>query len=110
MDLQDIEHLPGDSFNGTEAYANTKRAQVYLNQLWAERYRGKQSIRFFSMHPGWARTPGTQGSLPSFFDNLSLRTAEQGADTCVWLAVADKPSLRDESTSGLFFFDRQPVE
>ena len=43
------------------------------------------------MHPGWADTPGITDSLPGFSRALGpiLRTAEQGADTAVWLLGAD---------------------
>ena len=108
MDLDGIEHYKGEEFDGTDAYANTKRAQVYLTELWAKRYSNVNPVNFYSMHPGWARTPGTQKSLPPLFDKLNLREPAQGADTGVWLSVADKASIKQET--GLFYFDREPVE
>jgi hypothetical protein len=48
-------------------------------------------VRFFSMHPGWADTPGVQTSLPAFHAKFkdSLRSMDEGADTISWLAISD---------------------
>jgi NAD(P)-dependent dehydrogenase (short-subunit alcohol dehydrogenase family) len=93
-----------EKFDGVVAYAQTKRAEVIVSELWAAR---QPEVTFASMHPGWADTPGVSGSLPRFYDLMKgrLRTAAQGADTVTWLAVA--PRLA--STSGLFWFDRAPA-
>lgn len=92
-------------FDGVAAYAHTKRAQVVLAGVWAERY---PSITFASMHPGWADTPGVRTSLPRFHWVTSriLRTAEEGADTIVWLAAC----ARVRGDSGRFWFDRAPQD
>jgi dehydrogenase/reductase SDR family protein 12 len=94
----------GDDYDGTTQYARAKRAQVTLNELWAERIEA-QSVVFHAMHPGWADTPGVATSLPGFARVMGplLRSSEQGADTMVWLAAADEP-LR---SSGGFWLDRQ---
>ena len=86
------------------AYAQTKRAEVILNELWAVKH---PDITFSAMHPGWADTPAVRSSLPRFYKvtRALLRTAEQGADTILWLAVAPRLSGK----SGLFWFDRAPV-
>jgi dehydrogenase/reductase SDR family protein 12 len=57
------------------------------------------------MHPGWADTPGVEESLPVFRKVMGplLRTAEQGADTLVWLAADDEPL----QTNGRFWLDRR---
>lgn len=39
--------------------------QVALTEKWAEIY-GDKGVGFYSMHPGWAETPGVAKSLPSF--------------------------------------------
>ena len=39
--------------------------QVALTEKWAEMYKNK-GIGFYSMHPGWAETPGVAKSLPGF--------------------------------------------
>jgi hypothetical protein len=58
-----------------------------------------------SMHPGWASTPGITESLPGFNKVVKpiLRTAEQGADTIVWLAAAREVA----SSTGRFWHDRR---
>jgi NAD(P)-dependent dehydrogenase (short-subunit alcohol dehydrogenase family) len=105
LSLEDFEwkHRP---FDGVAAYAQAKRAQVVLNELWAERTRGS-GIAFHSMHPGWADTPGVRSSLPAFYRFMKgrLRTPEQGADTIVWLAASRKAAF----CNGSFWFDRQRV-
>ena len=94
-----------DRFDGVAVYARTKRAQVVLAELWAERH---PSITFASMHPGWADTPAVRTSLPRFHRLTSriLRTAGEGADTVIWLAACAR--LRGDS--GRFWFDRAPQD
>ena len=86
-------------------YAHTKRCEVILTELWAERLRGS-GIAVQSMHPGWADTPGVQTALPGFRKVMGplLRDAGQAADTIVWLATAAEPGERP----GLFWHDRAP--
>ncbi|KAA8537963.1 hypothetical protein F0562_027457 [Nyssa sinensis] len=91
------------SFDGVQQYARNKRVQVALTEKWAEMYKTK-GIGFYSMHPGWAETPGVAKSLPGFSKAFSgkLRTSEEGADTVIWLALQPKEKL----VSGAFYFDR----
>lgn len=91
------------NFNGVKQYARNKRVQVALKEKWAKTYENK-GIGFYSMHPGWAETPGVAKSLPSFSKSLSgkLRTSEEGADTVIWLTLQPKEKL----VSGAFYFDR----
>ena len=102
----DLERLRAEEgpFNGVIAYAQTKRAQVILTELLAERLED-QGVTVSAMHPGWVDTPGLQTSLPNFARIMKpfLRTPMQGADTIVWLAVA--PHLT--SVSGKFWHDRR---
>ncbi len=92
-------------YDGVVAYAETKRAQVVLAELWAERLRS-QRIAVNAMHPGWADTPSVRSSIPGFYRMTRhiLRTPAEGADTIVWLAAADAARAH----SGRFFFDREP--
>jgi dehydrogenase/reductase SDR family protein 12 len=102
--VRQLEELGPEDFDGVTAYARTKRALVVLTELWAERHHDT-SITFASMHPGWADTPGVRSSLPRFHSVMRriLRTADEGADTVVWLAAAPRVAGR----SGFFWFDRQ---
>ncbi|MEO7125686.1 MAG: SDR family NAD(P)-dependent oxidoreductase [Nakamurella sp.] len=90
-------------YKGAAAYARTKRLQVAFTPMLAKRLAG-DDISVYSMHPGWANTPGIVASLPGFSRLLRpvLRTAEQGADTAVWLAATDPAP-----ESGLFWHDRR---
>lgn len=84
---------PPRPFDGVTAYARCKRAQVVLARRLGQH----------AMHPGWADSPGVQSSLPRFhrLTRGVLRTAAQGADTIVWLALT-----RPEPG---FWFDRAPA-
>jgi len=90
-------------FDGVAAYAETKRAQVVLAELWAEEFAGTRVV-VNAMHPGWADTPAVRSSLPRFYriTRAILRTPAEGADTVVWLAA----SARARET-GRFYFDRE---
>ena len=103
LSVSDLEMSPAQ-YNGTEQYARAKRAQVTLNEMWADRF-GGQGVTFHAMHPGWADTPGVDGSLPTFAKVMGplLRTPAQGADTLVWLAADDAPL----ASNGKFWLDRR---
>jgi hypothetical protein len=92
-------------YDGVIAYAETKRAQVVLAELWADAVRGV-GITVNSMHPGWADTPSVRSSIPGFYrvTRAILRSPAEGADTVVWLAASEPAA----ETSGAFFFDRKP--
>uniref|UniRef100_A0A8C1YD74 Si:ch211-165b10.3 n=3 Tax=Cyprinus carpio TaxID=7962 RepID=A0A8C1YD74_CYPCA len=100
-DLQ-TERAP---FDGTMVYAQNKRQQVVMTEVWAK---ANPKIHFSVMHPGWADTPAVAKAMPQFHQMMRnrLRSADQGADTVVWLAVSRATTA---FPSGLFFQDRQPV-
>jgi NAD(P)-dependent dehydrogenase (short-subunit alcohol dehydrogenase family) len=101
-----VDHLEmsADEYDGTQQYARAKRAQVTLNEMWAERC-GDRGVWFHAMHPGWADTPGVEASLPGFRKVMGplLRDADQGADTLVWLAADPEPLTHN----GGFWLDRR---
>ncbi|CRX38238.1 SDR family NAD(P)-dependent oxidoreductase [Estrella lausannensis] len=89
-------------YNPYLAYANAKRAQVDLTELYADHF--KEGYLFSCMHPGWVATPGLDQYMPTFrkwMDNR-LRTVEEGADTLLWLAMTSSAY-----PSGRFWFDRK---
>ncbi|VDP37107.1 unnamed protein product [Schistosoma mattheei] len=94
-----------NKFDGTMVYAQNKRQQVVMTEMWSKNY---PEIFFCSMHPGWADTPAVALSMPSFYNKMKnkLRTPEQGADTAIWLAAV--PNVR-RFQNGSFFQDRQVV-
>ena len=103
LDVDALEHPP-EPFDGVRAYADAKRAQVVLTDLWSRHPAGR-GISFHAMHPGWADTPGVQESLPGFQRVMHplLRSPEQGADTMAWLAAAPEalePTERSGSIAG----------
>jgi NAD(P)-dependent dehydrogenase (short-subunit alcohol dehydrogenase family) len=100
--VDDPEYLRGE-YAGTTAYARSKRAQVELLPVLADRWRADR-ISVHAMHPGWADTPGVVESLPTFHKITGplLRDAESGADTTVWLAATEPPP-----PSGQLWHDRR---
>lgn len=99
----DPEYAKG-RYTPTSAYARSKRMQVELTPLLAERWSTDGPV-LATMHPGWADTPGVQESLPRFHQLTGrlLRDDAEGADTSIWL-TATEPA----PTSGLFWHDRRP--
>ena len=63
ISVDDLQSEHGQ-FDGPTAYARTKRAQVILTELWAQRLAGT-GVVVHAMHPGWADTPGVRSSLPA---------------------------------------------
>ncbi|XP_070700703.1 dehydrogenase/reductase SDR family member 12 [Pempheris klunzingeri] len=104
LGVDDLQSERGH-FDGVMVYAQNKRQQVVLTQQWAKAY---PVIHFSVMHPGWVDTPAVSTSMPQFHQMMGerLRSAEQGADTVVWLALCRAAA---RTRSGQFFQDRRPV-
>ncbi len=103
FDLDDPQLLR-PTYRPTATYAHTKRAEVMLTEEWNDRS-GEADPVFYSVHPGWAVTPGMSEALPLFHRLLGpiLRTPAEGADTAVWLCGA----APEEAPGGDFFEDRR---
>jgi dehydrogenase/reductase SDR family member 12 len=101
--LGDLQSEHG-RFDGPTVYARTKRAEVILTEMWAQRL-ADAGVVVHAMHPGWVDTAGVRSSLPRFYKATRplLRTAAEGADTIVWLAAAEEPA----ESSGGFWHDRR---
>ena len=93
-----------DEYGGSDQYARAKRAQVTMNEMWPKHVDASKVV-FHAMHPGWADTPGVEASLPTFRKVMGplLRSADQGADTLVWLVADDEAT----TSSGDFWLDRR---
>ena len=104
IDVDDLGSERGE-YRGAAAYARAKRGQMILTERWAAELADK-GVVVHAMHPGWADTPGVRSSLPGFYrvTKRILRTAEEGADTIVWLVAAPDAA---QSTGG-FWLDRAP--
>lgn len=102
LDLSDLL-FEKRSYNKYTGYANAKRAQVILSELFSKKY---PQYLFSSMHPGWADTPGVRYSMPLLKKllNKRLRSAEEGADTILWLAMTN------DYPNGKFWFDRKQAK
>ncbi len=101
-----VDDLQNDRqpYKPATAYAQTKRAQVVLTEILAEKLRQK-NITVNSMHPGWVDTAALKRGMPRFHSvmKLGLRNLEQGADTMVWLAASQTGGRE----TGKFWFDRK---
>lgn len=99
--LDDLEYT-GGPYRGATAYARSKRMQVELAEPLSERW-AADGIHVYAMHPGWVDTAGITAALPGFSKLMRplLRSAEDGADTIVWLT-----SARPAPESGRFWHDR----
>lgn len=99
--VDDPEFVRG-TYRGAVAYARSKRMQVELTPVLAQRW-AVNDVSVYAMHPGWVNTPGIGTSLPLFrrVTRPILRTPTAGADTCVWLA-ATEPAAQ----TGTFWHDR----
>ena len=98
---------PG-GYRPSVAYARAKRGQVEIARELQRRLGDRTGIAFHAMHPGWARTPGLESSLPGFTRVVGplLRSPDEGADTVVHLTLA--PRLGPAMAGGAFWHDRRP--
>jgi NAD(P)-dependent dehydrogenase (short-subunit alcohol dehydrogenase family) len=92
----------GGEYAATAAYARSKRTQVALLPLLADRW---PDLVVAATHPGWARTPGVTEALPRFatLTRPVLRDPPGGADTTVWLVATETPV-----PTGRLWHDRRP--
>jgi hypothetical protein len=104
LTVSNLQSSQGE-YNGTNAYARTKRAEVVLAEIWAEELAGT-GVTVNSMHPGWVDTAGVRDSLPTFrrITGPFLRNEAEGADTIVWLVASTEAA----DATGQFFHDREP--
>ena len=102
FDIGETLEMPAHKYGGTKQYSIAKRAQVTLNEMWAQK---QTATEFVAMHPGWADTPGVQESIPGFRRATApiLRSAGEGADTIAWLAAVQLLPGK----SGSFWSDRE---
>ncbi len=90
------------AYDGQFVFAYAKRGQVLLCERWAEQY---PAVKIVSVHPGWVQTPGIEKSYGESKSNFEpLRTAWQGAEGIMWLAVCPWEKIE----SGAFYLDRKP--
>lgn len=97
LPVTDPEYRSG-TYKSTTAFARTKRMQVALTPLLAQRW-GSEGIDVHAMHPGWSE--GHEDALHKVMKPL-LRDAKSAADTIVWLAAASP-----RPPTGRFWHDRR---
>jgi NAD(P)-dependent dehydrogenase (short-subunit alcohol dehydrogenase family) len=96
-----------ENFVPIRAYCNAKLANILFTRALARRLDGS-GIVVHAMHPGSVDTnfvnradQGTQ----QYMRSRPLLTAEQGADTLIWLATAAQAG----ETSGNYYHERAAV-
>ena len=106
LDLDDLSIE--DGYSGMDAYGRSKLAQILHASELARRL-ASAGVTANSVHPGVVATDimrssrGVMGLIVKTFSRRFLRTNEQGADTVVYLAAADK--VADDS--GYFWANRR---
>lgn len=110
LDIDDI-NFDKRNYNETLAYKQTKQANRMLAREWARRLE-KDNISVYSLTPGFIpntelfREQNIVGKvLLKLFALFEGRTIQEGADTIVWLASAEKI---DGNNGG--FFNRRKEE
>lgn len=95
LDIDDI-NFDKRNYNETLAYKQTKQANRMLTREWAKILE-KDNVSVYSMTPGFIpdtelfREQNVVGKfLIKVFALIEGRTIEEGSDTIVWLASADK--------------------
>jgi len=95
LDIDDI-NFDKRNYNETLAYKQTKQANRMLTREWARRLE-KDNVSVYSLTPGFIpdtelfREQNLVGKfLLKAFALIEGRTIQEGADTIVWLASADK--------------------
>ena len=80
-------YMEEEDFDGTTQYARNKRQQLCMMEEFTKQY--PKAGKFFSMHPGWSDTPAVRTAMPDFYEKMKdkLKTADEGADTIVWLSI-----------------------
>jgi retinol dehydrogenase-13 len=108
LDIDDI-NFDKRNYIETLAYKQTKQANRMLTREWARRLE-KENISVFSLTPGFIpdtelfREQNVAGKLLlKMFALIEGRTIQEGADTIVWLASADKI----EGSNGGFYNQRK---
>jgi dehydrogenase/reductase SDR family member 12 len=102
LELDDPNYENGE-YHGSVAYARAKRGLMVLTKMWSDQL-AATGVTANAAHPGWVNTAGVRDSLPGFYRIARplLRTAEQGADTVLWLATSSEGGRR----SGKLWHDR----
>ena len=91
-----------------EVYGHSKLANILHARELNARY-GHQGITAAAIHPGVVRTGFGEGTsrvvrFANIFGGRWMASAEDGADTIVWLAT--EPSI--DTTDGIYFENREP--
>lgn len=86
-------------------FFSQKRQQIEIASVMANM---TPSVHYSSVDPGWLDSMTLKGNFPLlyFLFQNRLRTVKEGADTALWLAVAEEGLYYE---SGSFYMDRIPV-
>lgn len=105
LDWEDLQSLA--NFEPTPAYCKAKLANILFTKALARRLDGT-GIVVHAMHPGAVDTnffSYGDDYMQEFGRTNPLVSAEEGADTMIWLATASEPG----SSSGGYYHERQKI-
>ncbi|XP_038046445.1 dehydrogenase/reductase SDR family member 12-like [Patiria miniata] len=103
-DFSDLQCARMEPYTKLACYGQTKRQVLIMTEMWARAY---PSVHFSAMHPGVTVTALMQSTMPTMYEqtkNGIARTPEQGADTMVWLAIAEAVK---HQANGQYYLDRK---
>jgi NAD(P)-dependent dehydrogenase (short-subunit alcohol dehydrogenase family) len=108
MDFEDMQSRR--KYRGFPVYGRTKLANIMFTYELAERLNGT-GVTANCLHPGSVGTnfgQNNRGPMALFFRTFKpfMRSAEQGADTLIWLASSPEVN----GVSGKYFSDRKEIE
>jgi NAD(P)-dependent dehydrogenase (short-subunit alcohol dehydrogenase family) len=105
LDWDDLQSIR--DFNPNRAYCNAKLANVLYTRALARRLEGT-GIAVHAVHPGAVDTRFfSRGNafMQEFGRARELVSAEDGADTLIWLATSDEI----DGSTGEYFYQRRPI-
>lgn len=95
-----------ENFDPGASYCNTKLANVMFARGLARRL-AEDGIVAHAMHPGVVASnfiSNVGARTAAYIRTLEAQTEAEGADTLIWLAVAEEPG----QSSGGYFYQRRP--
>ena len=110
LDPDDLCHEKMHKYSPVVAYSNTKLCNILTANHLAARLRNT-GVTVNSLHPGvvmteiWDRMPKVLSTVSKFVLSFCSKTAEEGAQTTIYLAVSESV----EGVTGQYFSDCKAV-
>ena len=120
LDLEDLTYSKQTTWDGMNAYGNTKLMNIFFTKELAERLKGTH-VHSVSLHPGiivthaYLRKFGNQeeadkgGAQFGVHFNLPVYTIPQGAANTIYCATASDPAIFDHQGNYFVDFKNSPL-